>query len=85
MHTLEEPSHKWRGLRALFTICALCLGSAVFLAAPAEARTFYERPTPSWICKTFNICKTGTWIKCGNPNIAYNKTTPKCYRYTVRY
>lgn len=85
MHTLENPRTRWRGLITLATIVTLCFGSAIAMAAPAEARTFYETPNKSWICKTFNICKTGTVKVCGNPNIAYNRTTPPCRSYTVRY
>ena len=85
MHTLEEPRNRWRGLATLATIVLLCLGGALAFAQSAEARTFYQPPKKSWICSTFNICKTGTVKVCGNPNIAYNKTTPKCRTYSVRY
>ena len=85
MHTLENPRTRWRGLITLGFIITFCLSGAVFTAQAAEARTFYAPPSKSWICKTFNICKTGTVKICGNPNIAYNKTNPPCRTYQVRY
>lgn len=87
MHTLEEPRNRWRGLITLGLILTICLGSALVMAVPAEARTFYgsSAPAKSWICKTFGWCKTGTWCIQGDPRIAYNVTSPKWRCYTVRY
>lgn len=85
MQILEDPRYRWRGLITLAAIVTLCLGSALAVAAPAEARTFYYKPSKSWICSVFNICHTGTYCYQGNPNIAYNKTVPPWRCYTVRY
>lgn len=87
MQILEDPRYRWRGLITLAAIVTLCLGSAIALAAPAEAKTFYgsKPPSKSWICSVFNICHTGTWCVQGDPRIAYNKTTPPWRCYTVRY
>lgn len=85
MHTLETPRTKWRGLITLGTIVAFCLGAALFTAQSADARTIYYQPSPSWICKTFGWCKTATYCYQGDPNIAYNVTSPPWRCKTVYY
>lgn len=58
----RKPTVKKR-LSALFASALLVGGIGLAGAAPAAAATQYGGipPQKSWICSTFNICKTTWW------------------------
>ena len=94
MTTIVQDQNTTRRTIAGIAVAALtataCLFGGVAGADAAEAAWVSqtragEHKPKSWICKTFNICKTTGHYYCGDPTKAYTKPQPCKFRHNDRY
>lgn len=67
-------------ITAALAALAMAVAMTLTLATPAQARTQYGGipPQKSWVCSTFNICKTMTYCDTSGYK---GHLFPRCYKW----